>query len=98
MRVSPKSAREGIDGVVETAQGPALTVRVRKDSARLELLANGDAELEVWATGRHITPFEAVVGQPVKLVMTQAPPPPTIRRRAASATPPRRPRRRPAAP
>ena len=29
MRVSPKSAREGIDGVVETAQGPALTVRVR---------------------------------------------------------------------
>ena len=29
MRVTPKSAREGIDGVVETAQGPALTVRVR---------------------------------------------------------------------
>jgi len=29
VRVSPKSAREGIDGVVETAQGPALTVRVR---------------------------------------------------------------------
>jgi uncharacterized protein YggU (UPF0235/DUF167 family) len=29
VRVTPKSAREGIDGVVETAQGPALTVRVR---------------------------------------------------------------------
>ena len=29
MRVTPKSAREGIDGVVETAQGSALTVRVR---------------------------------------------------------------------
>ena len=29
MRVSPKSARESIDGVVETAQGSALTVRVR---------------------------------------------------------------------
>ena len=29
MRVTPKSAREGIDGVVETAQGPALSVRVR---------------------------------------------------------------------
>jgi uncharacterized protein YggU (UPF0235/DUF167 family) len=29
VRVSPKSAREGIDGVVETVQGPAFTVRVR---------------------------------------------------------------------
>ena len=26
---------------------------------RLELVANGDAELEMWATGRHIAPFEA---------------------------------------
>jgi uncharacterized protein len=29
VRVTPKSARSGVDGVVETAQGPALTVRVR---------------------------------------------------------------------
>ena len=29
VRASPKSAREGIDGVVETAHGPALVVRVR---------------------------------------------------------------------
>jgi uncharacterized protein YggU (UPF0235/DUF167 family) len=29
VRVTPKSAREGIDGVVVTAQGSALTVRVR---------------------------------------------------------------------
>ena len=29
VRVTPKSAREGIDGVAETAQGAALTVRVR---------------------------------------------------------------------
>jgi uncharacterized protein YggU (UPF0235/DUF167 family) len=29
VRVTPKSAREGIDAVTETAQGPSLTVRVR---------------------------------------------------------------------
>jgi hypothetical protein len=69
-------------------------VRVRKDSARLELIANGDAELEVWAAGRHIGPFEAVLGQPVKLVMTPAPlPAPTTQRRASAAAP-RRPRAR----
>lgn len=28
-RVTPKSSRDGIDGLVETAQGPALKVRVR---------------------------------------------------------------------
>jgi exopolyphosphatase/guanosine-5'-triphosphate,3'-diphosphate pyrophosphatase len=67
-----------------------LTVRVRKESARLELLTSGDAELELWATGRHIAPFEAVLGQRVKVVMTPAPPPPRkVRRRPA-------PRRRPA--
>jgi uncharacterized protein (TIGR00251 family) len=29
VRVSPKSAREGVEGLAETAQGPALVVRVR---------------------------------------------------------------------
>ena len=29
VRVSPKASREGIDGVMETPRGPALTVRVR---------------------------------------------------------------------
>jgi hypothetical protein len=46
-----------------------LTVRTRKDDVRLELTATGDAELEMWATGRHIAPFEQVVGHPVKLVL-----------------------------
>ena len=46
-----------------------LTVRSRKDDVRLELTATGDAELEMWATGRHIAPFEQVVGHPVKLVL-----------------------------
>jgi uncharacterized protein YggU (UPF0235/DUF167 family) len=29
VRATPKSAREGVDGLAETAQGPALAVRVR---------------------------------------------------------------------
>jgi uncharacterized protein YggU (UPF0235/DUF167 family) len=29
VRVTPRSARESIDGTVETAQGPALAMRVR---------------------------------------------------------------------
>lgn len=28
-RVTPKSSRDGVEGVTESAQGPALTVRVR---------------------------------------------------------------------
>ena len=28
-RVTPKSARDGVDGMIETADGPALKVRVR---------------------------------------------------------------------
>lgn len=28
-RVTPKSARDGVDGVMDTAEGPALVVRVR---------------------------------------------------------------------
>jgi uncharacterized protein (TIGR00251 family) len=29
VRVSPKAARDGVDGLAETAQGPAVQVRVR---------------------------------------------------------------------
>jgi uncharacterized protein len=45
VRVTPKSAREGIDGVVETAQGPALTVRVRAVAEKGE--ANRAVEMAV---------------------------------------------------
>jgi uncharacterized protein YggU (UPF0235/DUF167 family) len=45
VRVTPKSAREGIDGVVETAQGPALTVRVRAVAEKGE--ANRAVEMVV---------------------------------------------------
>jgi exopolyphosphatase / guanosine-5'-triphosphate,3'-diphosphate pyrophosphatase len=46
-----------------------VAVRARKDDVRLELAASGDAELEMWATGRHVGAFEEVVGRPVKLVL-----------------------------
>jgi uncharacterized protein YggU (UPF0235/DUF167 family) len=47
VRVTPRSAREGIDGVVETAQGPALTVRVRAVAEKGE--ANRAVEMAVAA-------------------------------------------------
>jgi exopolyphosphatase/guanosine-5'-triphosphate,3'-diphosphate pyrophosphatase len=46
-----------------------VSVRARKDDVRLELTASGDAELEMWATGRHVGAFEELVGRPVKLVL-----------------------------
>jgi uncharacterized protein len=47
VRVTPKSAREGIDGVMETAQGPALAVRVRAVAEKGE--ANRAVEMAVAA-------------------------------------------------
>jgi len=46
-----------------------VTVKARNGDMRVELAASGDAELEMWATGRHVAPFEQVVGHPVKLVL-----------------------------
>jgi len=45
VRVTPKSSREGVDGLAETAQGPALTVRVRAAADKGE--ANRAVELVV---------------------------------------------------
>jgi uncharacterized protein len=41
VRVSPKSARDGVDGLVETPEGPAVKVRVRA------VPADGDANAAV---------------------------------------------------
>jgi hypothetical protein len=55
------------------------------------LHASGDAELEVWATGRHLQPFEELVGKPVRVevVGASAPVQRTVKsqnhKRAASA-------------
>jgi hypothetical protein len=70
-----------------------VEVKTRKDHARLELHTNGDAELEFWATGRHIAPFEQVIGRPVRLAMvvnTSPPPVPAEPRRPRAASGPAR--------
>jgi len=49
-----------------------LEVHDRGDDIVINLHAAGDAELEVWATGRHLEPFEELVGKPVRLEMAEA--------------------------
>ena len=44
-----------------------LEFRDRGDDALLLVHTTGDAELEVWATNRHLQPFEQLLGKPVRL-------------------------------
>jgi uncharacterized protein YggU (UPF0235/DUF167 family) len=78
VRVSPKSAREGIDGVVETAQGPALTVRVRAVAEKgeanravevvvAEWLGVPKSSVAVTAGGKSRLKTVLVAGQPDRL-------------------------------
>ena len=78
MRVTPKSAREGIDGVVETAQGPALTVRVRAVAEKgeanraVEVVVAGwlgvpKSSIAVAAGGKSRLKTVLVAGQPDRL-------------------------------
>jgi exopolyphosphatase/guanosine-5'-triphosphate,3'-diphosphate pyrophosphatase len=48
----------------------ALELRDRGDDIQMELHTQGDAELEVWATNRHVQLFEKMVGKPVRLEVT----------------------------
>jgi exopolyphosphatase/guanosine-5'-triphosphate,3'-diphosphate pyrophosphatase len=45
----------------------SLDFRDRGADALLQIKTTGDAELEVWATNRHLQPFEALLGKPVRL-------------------------------
>src|SRR5262247_2811172 len=58
-----------------------LEVHDRGEDIVIQLHSGGDAELEVWATARHLEPFQQVVGKPVRLEMAQVHPPVGIRRR-----------------
>jgi exopolyphosphatase / guanosine-5'-triphosphate,3'-diphosphate pyrophosphatase len=44
-----------------------LELRDRGDDFLLQLQARDDAELELWATSRHVGPFEDVLGKPLRL-------------------------------
>jgi exopolyphosphatase/guanosine-5'-triphosphate,3'-diphosphate pyrophosphatase len=45
----------------------SLDLRDRGNDALLQVHTSGDAELEVWATNRHLQPFERILGKPVRL-------------------------------
>src|SRR3954469_5134675 len=61
-----------------------IEVHDRGDDMLLTLHAAGDAELEVWATGRHLEPFAELVKKPVKLEMARRAAPPNSRGRQKS--------------
>jgi len=44
-----------------------LDLRDRGEDVLLQVHTSADAELEVWATNRHLQPFEKLVGKPVRL-------------------------------
>jgi exopolyphosphatase/guanosine-5'-triphosphate,3'-diphosphate pyrophosphatase len=52
-----------------------LEVHDRGDDMLITLHGGGDAELEVWATARHLEPFEQLVNKPVRLEMAHEEPP-----------------------
>ena len=51
-----------------------LEVHDRGEDIVIQLHSGGDAELEVWATARHLEAFEQVVGKPVRLEMAETEP------------------------
>ena len=53
----------------------SLDLRDRGDDALLQVHTSADAELEVWATNRHLRPFERILGKPVRLEAAAAVPP-----------------------
>lgn len=61
-----------------------IEVRERDEDMQLIVQAADDAELEVWATERHLEPFAEVLGKPIRLEVGVPP-----------ATPGRRPKGRP---
>jgi uncharacterized protein YggU (UPF0235/DUF167 family) len=78
VRVTPKSAREGIDAVMETAQGPALTVWVRAvaekgeanravETAVAEWLGVPKSSVAVTAGGTSRLKTVLVAGEPGRL-------------------------------
>jgi len=58
-----------------------LEVHDRGEDVVIQLNSGGDAELEVWATARHLEPFEQVVSKPVRLEIAQAEPAARTRQR-----------------
>jgi exopolyphosphatase/guanosine-5'-triphosphate,3'-diphosphate pyrophosphatase len=61
-----------------------IEVHDRGEDIVISLHSSGDAELELWATTRHLEPFEQMVGKPVRLEMAaQLETPKRVRKRHA---------------
>jgi exopolyphosphatase / guanosine-5'-triphosphate,3'-diphosphate pyrophosphatase len=58
-----------------------LEVHDRGEDVVIQLHSAGDAELEIWATARHLEPFEQVVGKPVRLEIAHTEPAAVTRKR-----------------
>jgi uncharacterized protein (TIGR00251 family) len=78
VRVSPKSTREGVEGIVETAQGGALTVRVRAVAEKGEANRAVEKVIAQWigvakssvavaAGGKSRIKTVEIAGEPAKL-------------------------------
>jgi exopolyphosphatase/guanosine-5'-triphosphate,3'-diphosphate pyrophosphatase len=63
---------EGLDRTHADVVG-ALEVRDETDHVLLRVHPMGDAELEVWAALRHLTPLEKALGKPVRLEALRRP-------------------------
>ena len=44
-----------------------LDLHDRGDDGLLQIRTGGDAELELWAAGRHAKPFERLIGKPLRI-------------------------------
>jgi len=71
-----------------------IEVHDRGEDMLLTLHASGDAELELWATERHLEPFQELVKKPVRLEIGARPPAPkpintdlTTRKRVRNSRP-----------
>ncbi|HTL49196.1 MAG TPA: Ppx/GppA phosphatase family protein [Steroidobacteraceae bacterium] len=51
----------------------SITLANRGDDYLMQLRTNGDAELELWAAGRHVEPLEDTLGKPVRFEVAPAP-------------------------
>ena len=51
----------------------SISLANRGDDYLMQLRTNGDAELELWAAGRHVEPFEDMLGKPVRFEVAPAP-------------------------
>jgi exopolyphosphatase/guanosine-5'-triphosphate,3'-diphosphate pyrophosphatase len=63
----------------------SLEVNDLGDHMAISVHAGGDAELELWATARHLQPFEELVGKPVRLEMAPRNTDLTARKRARNS-------------